>query len=409
MTITDITSGATIYYTTNGATPTTASTKYTGPIKVSASETIKAIAVAKGLPDSKVATAAYVIGKSTATPVLTAKADSIFTTEQSVTITDANSGSTIYYTTNGSTPTASSTKYTQAIPIRKTETIRAIAVAPGFINSAVASAHYTFGPLELEYSALPGGPDGGVTIPVGGSGYMTVIPNNVTNQNLTSITVSASTGSVKLPLKIAMCEADSVAADGGCKSAPTTTLTIPTIAPGEDVSKSVYFQVSSTAAIPSSPANKITVSFKTSSGTLLATAVFPVTSQVPEVGVVAVTATGGALEVPLGAGQSGAFVVAAETAKALSSVTVSTVTSTNLPLSITLCQTTQDGQCLAPPAATVLVTAFSPGSTGSLTFSVFVSATAPVANNPANQITTLFKTSNGTVVGSASVAVYTSN
>jgi len=52
VTITDATPGATIYYTANGTTPTTGSTKYTGPVTVSASETLRAIAVANGLNNS---------------------------------------------------------------------------------------------------------------------------------------------------------------------------------------------------------------------------------------------------------------------------------------------------------------------------------------------------------------------
>jgi hypothetical protein len=56
------TSGATIYYTTNGSTPTTSSTVYSGPITVSTSETLKAYATKSGYFDSKVATAAYTIG-----------------------------------------------------------------------------------------------------------------------------------------------------------------------------------------------------------------------------------------------------------------------------------------------------------------------------------------------------------
>jgi hypothetical protein len=56
ITLADATSGAVIYYTTNGTTPTTASTKYTGPITLTAGETLKFIAVAPGDSPSAVTT-----------------------------------------------------------------------------------------------------------------------------------------------------------------------------------------------------------------------------------------------------------------------------------------------------------------------------------------------------------------
>ncbi|MBR1889879.1 MAG: M6 family metalloprotease domain-containing protein [Alloprevotella sp.] len=60
VTLTTATSGATIYYTLDGTEPTTSSTKYTGPITVSESLTLKAIAEKDG-EISAVSTAAYVI------------------------------------------------------------------------------------------------------------------------------------------------------------------------------------------------------------------------------------------------------------------------------------------------------------------------------------------------------------
>ena len=55
------TSGADIYYTTDGKDPTDSSTKYTSPISVSKTTTVKAIAVKSGWEDSSVATATITI------------------------------------------------------------------------------------------------------------------------------------------------------------------------------------------------------------------------------------------------------------------------------------------------------------------------------------------------------------
>ena len=144
VTITDHTAGATIYYTTNGTAPTTASTKYTGPIAVSSTETIEAIGVASALKNSVVSSATYTIGSGTAAAAPTfSVAAGTYAAAQTVALADATTGATIYYTTNGTTPTTASTKYTAPITVSATETIEAIAVATGYTNSAVSSAKYT--------------------------------------------------------------------------------------------------------------------------------------------------------------------------------------------------------------------------------------------------------------------------
>ena len=67
VTMSDSTPGASIYYTSDGSTPTTGSTLYTGPISVPTTRTIKAIAIADGYETSTVRTAAYTIRAATPT------------------------------------------------------------------------------------------------------------------------------------------------------------------------------------------------------------------------------------------------------------------------------------------------------------------------------------------------------
>jgi hypothetical protein len=143
VTLADATAGAAIYYTTNGTTPTTASTLYSGPITVSASETIEAIATATGDLNSSAATAVYVINLPVAATPTFSPVAGTYTFAQKVTLADTTSGAAIYYTTDGSTPSSSSTLYSGAIAVSATETINAIAVANGYSNSTVGSALFT--------------------------------------------------------------------------------------------------------------------------------------------------------------------------------------------------------------------------------------------------------------------------
>ena len=150
VTISCATSGATIYYTTDGTTPTTISSVYSSAISVSTTTTIKAIAVKAGMTTSSVASATYTINTpaTVATPTFS-PAGGTYTSAQSVTISCATSGATIYYTTDGTTPTTSSSVYGSAISVSTTTTIKAIAVKAGMTNSAVASATYTISSIHV--------------------------------------------------------------------------------------------------------------------------------------------------------------------------------------------------------------------------------------------------------------------
>jgi len=155
--ISDATSGGTIYYTTDGTTPTTSSTVYSGPITVSSSMTLQAMATETGYANSPIATAAYSIGSGQT--VLSAPtfnpAAGTYSSSQSVGISDVTAGTAIYYTTNGSTPTTSSTVYSGSITVSSSETLEAIATKTGYTNSPVATAAYTIGAGSSEGCTNP--------------------------------------------------------------------------------------------------------------------------------------------------------------------------------------------------------------------------------------------------------------
>ena len=133
--ITCATAGTTIYYTTNGGTPTTGSTEYNGPFSVTSPTTIKAIATHATLPNSEVATLEIT---QVATPTIQNNGSN------AISITSATDGATIYYTIDGTNPTTASTPYT--VPLTENVsgvTIKAIAVKENMIPSEVGSGSVT--------------------------------------------------------------------------------------------------------------------------------------------------------------------------------------------------------------------------------------------------------------------------
>lgn len=149
VTITDV-SGGPIYYTNDLSTPTTGSTLYTGPITVSTTETLKAIAFPLVNTPSAVSEAVYTITDPPAFSV----PGGTYSTQQSVSLSDGTAGAVIYYTTDGSTPGKTSAQYTSTpIPITGNVTLHAVALAPGNLFSPVVTASYSF-PLASTTTAI---------------------------------------------------------------------------------------------------------------------------------------------------------------------------------------------------------------------------------------------------------------
>lgn len=129
--ITDSTSGVQIFYTTDGSSPTTHSTLYTGPIALTSTMTLKAIAAGSHNLASAASEAVYNVPDP---PQFSLPAGS-YSTPQTVTISDSISTATIYYTTDGTTPGTSSTKYTGPLTISGSTSLQAIAQGPGQLLS----------------------------------------------------------------------------------------------------------------------------------------------------------------------------------------------------------------------------------------------------------------------------------
>jgi hypothetical protein len=158
VTISDPTPAATIYYTVNGSTPTTASKKYVGPISITISSTLRAIATASGYTPSSGASATY--NFLVATPVVTPSGGT-YVDGQTVTITSDTANAIIVYSTTGSNPNDNSTRYTGPITISSTKWLKTYAVKAGYTHSPIVANLYniqsppappTFSPAAGTYS-----------------------------------------------------------------------------------------------------------------------------------------------------------------------------------------------------------------------------------------------------------------
>ncbi len=149
------TTGAIIYYTLSGNNPVIGAgyTKvYTGPISLSNTVTLKAMAVKTSLTNSGVASA-YFNFPLTANPVIS-PGTSVQPGNTLVTITCATAGATIYYTTNGNkprfdVPNGFTRTYTGPFTITGAATIWAVAKHPDLQYSYTVSALISIPPVRF--------------------------------------------------------------------------------------------------------------------------------------------------------------------------------------------------------------------------------------------------------------------
>lgn len=145
VTISTTTEGATIYYTIDGTDPTTESNLYSEAISITETTTLKAIAVKEGYFNSDIATAEYIINK-VKNPVFS-HIEGSYNYFFNVEITTETDGATIYYTTDGTDPTTTSSVYSTPIPVTETTTLKAIAVK-GEIKSYTVTVKYTINKVK---------------------------------------------------------------------------------------------------------------------------------------------------------------------------------------------------------------------------------------------------------------------
>lgn len=177
-------SGAVIYYTLDGSAPTTSSARYTGPITFNDTTKLRAIAYT-GMYSGSTILEYTVKVPLLATPTIAISEGSssgkYVAAGSKVSITSV-SGATIYYTLNGSAPTTSSSVYSGPITLNADTTVKAIAVAAGYRQSAANSMEYIIGKVyTITASAGSNGsvsPSGASSVVQTGSKTYTITANN---------------------------------------------------------------------------------------------------------------------------------------------------------------------------------------------------------------------------------------
>lgn len=135
-------SGKAIYYTVDDTEPNTSGTKYTGPIQIPEGETvIRAISVnEKGIPSLEVKKT-YTVELPVADAPAVTPSTGQYESAQTITV-QVPEDYKAYYTTDGSTPTASSQEYTGPIEMPEGSTIFSVVLIKGDKASGITKRNY---------------------------------------------------------------------------------------------------------------------------------------------------------------------------------------------------------------------------------------------------------------------------
>jgi hypothetical protein len=163
VTIGNISSGDTAYYTTDGSNPESSNTAvaYSGPFTVSQSETVLAAIHDPTTGWSSVASAAFSIsGSSSLQAPVISPGSGDYSTAQSVSISDIYGSA--YYTTDGSNPETSNTRitYTGPFTVSQSETIQAVNYSSAGWSSVTSVTFSISGSSSLQAPVIsPGSGD----------------------------------------------------------------------------------------------------------------------------------------------------------------------------------------------------------------------------------------------------------
>jgi LruC domain-containing protein len=155
VTLSSLTTGVSIRYTTDGSTPSsTIGTLYSAPVIIGANLTLKAIAYKTGLTNSDVSWSVYTI--SCAQPTFNPVAGT-YNGSQTVSILSTTIGVSIRYTTDGTTPSSTvGTVYSSPVVISENTTIKAIAYKIDMNPSPISSAAYSIKCASPVFSPVAG-------------------------------------------------------------------------------------------------------------------------------------------------------------------------------------------------------------------------------------------------------------